>query len=168
MGDDCGEGCVCCSVPYESFCETLPPTQVGQECVCGQCSGAASIVCYEHKISQPKGCEKEETKKKEVWECKCGVCGGVSIFYDNHVEFEDGEEREKVCCPCTECANAPIWDKPVWKNPNLQTLVDRTENLMVGAGEAIEKMVKDMNEIDERKPRKFCQNQEQDAYENDW
>ena len=164
--DECGEDCVCCSVPYESFCETIQLN--GQKCVCGQCSGDATIICYEHTIPQSKGCEKEEEREKK--ECKCGVCGGGAIFDDNHVEINDGEEREKMCCPCTNCADAPIWNKPAWKTPNLRALVEETETLMVEAGEAINKMENEIDGVEERAEklvmRKFCQNQEQDAYVN--
>jgi hypothetical protein len=115
-------------------------------------------VCYEHKkIAQPKGCEKDEETEKQ--QCQCGVCD------DNHVEFDDGEERERVCCPCTTCNYAPIWSKSVWENPKVKSLVAETDIRIVEAGKVIEKMGKDLEEVSSRK---FYHNQEHEAYENNW
>ena len=166
------ENCVCCCVAYESFAEKIKifPEPAEKECVCRQCSGGATITCYEHKAPQPKGDEKEQPRERDE-ACPCGVCVGSAIFDDNPVEFEDGLEREKLCCQCMECrGTSACWGQTAWENPYLQKLKDETENLMIEAGAKIEKMGADLQEVNvEILPdKKFYQNQEHEAYENNW
>jgi hypothetical protein len=143
------EDCCCCCESYESFANGITTTSTPPK----------KDVCVR--------------RLKKDKKCACALCEEGVIF--NGPEFDDlGDDLERVLCLCKECAGQPIWHLKIWDSPNIQP----KQETVVAAGvyasqEAIEKNLEQIGKGIEKveevlKNRKFCANQEQDAYENDW
>jgi hypothetical protein len=172
------EDCCCCCEDYESFTEGITTSSTPSKEAPVVATHEQQSVVVTHEQPTNTLCKKDVCVRrlKENKKCPCALCDGGVIFDGHEVEFDDLEERENVLCLCAECAQQPIWRLKIWDSPNIQTLVTKTAvyaSQAIGKnleqiGKKVEQIGKNLEAEEVLKPRKFCANQEQDAYENEW